>query len=80
MVRPAHRRALVEWVRAAYQLPERRACRAVGVWRSLLRYRSVRPRQEPLRARLHDAQFTFNTVGFALVRKDAQQKAGAGTL
>ncbi len=54
MVRPAHRRALVEWVRAAYQLPERRACRAVGVWRSLLRYRSVRPRQELLRARLHE--------------------------
>src|SRR6266852_4270803 len=26
------------------------------------------------------AQFNFNTVGFALVRKDAQQKAGAGTL
>jgi tetratricopeptide (TPR) repeat protein len=26
------------------------------------------------------AQYNFNTVGFALVRKDAQQKAGAGTL
>jgi hypothetical protein len=26
------------------------------------------------------AEYNFNTVGFALVRKDAQQKAGAGTL
>jgi len=26
------------------------------------------------------ADYNFNTVGFALVRKDAQQKAGAGTL
>jgi putative transposase len=54
MVRPAQRRAVVAWAHAAYQLPERRICRAVGVWRSLVRYRSVRPRQEPLRARLHE--------------------------
>src|SRR5438094_178289 len=26
------------------------------------------------------AEYNFNTIGFALVRKDAQQKAGAGTL
>ena len=52
MVRPAARRALVHWARTAYQLSERRACRAVGVYRALVRYRSRRPSQQPLRARL----------------------------
>jgi putative transposase len=54
MVRPAARRALVHWAREAYQLSERRACRAVGVYRALLRYRSRRPSQQPLRARLRE--------------------------
>jgi hypothetical protein len=34
MVRPAVRRALVHWAGEAYQVSERRACRAVGVQRS----------------------------------------------
>lgn len=54
MVRPAQRRALVVWAREAYRLSERRACRAVGVDRSLVRYRSVRPHQEALRKRLRE--------------------------
>ena len=54
MVRPAARRALVHWAREAYQLSERRACRSVGVYRALVRYRSCRPSQAPLRARLHE--------------------------
>jgi putative transposase len=54
MVRPAHRRALVVWARTAYQLTERRACYATGVQRSLMRYRSVRPSQQPLRSRLQE--------------------------
>lgn len=54
MVRPAARRALVVWARTAYQLSERRACRAVGVYRALVRYRSCRPSQQPLRARLRE--------------------------
>ena len=54
MVRPAARRALVQWARTAYQLSERRACRAVGVYRALLRYRSRRPSQHLLRARLRE--------------------------
>ena len=33
---------------------ERRACRAVGVQRSVVRYRSRRPSQQPLRARLRE--------------------------
>jgi putative transposase len=54
MVRPAARRALVHWAREAYQVSERRACRSVGVDRALIRYRSRRPSQAPLRARLRE--------------------------
>jgi transposase len=54
MVRPAARRALVHWAREAYRMSERRACRAVGVQRSMVRYRSRRPSQQPLRARLRE--------------------------
>jgi putative transposase len=54
MVRPAARRALVHWAREAYQVSERRACRAVGVERSMVRYRSRRPSQHPLRTRLRE--------------------------
>jgi putative transposase len=35
-------------------VPERRACRALGVCRSSLRYKSRRPSQEPLRQRLRE--------------------------
>jgi putative transposase len=54
MVRPAARRALVPWAREAYQLSERRACRSVGVYRALVRSRSRRPSQAPLRGRLRE--------------------------
>lgn len=54
MVRPAQRRAAMAWAREAYALSERRACRAVGVDRSFVRYRSVRPHQETLRKRLRE--------------------------
>src|SRR5204863_5006155 len=42
------------WAREAYQLSERRACRSVAVCRALVRYRSRRPSQAPLRARLRE--------------------------
>ena len=45
LVRPAARRVLVHWAREAYQVSDRRACRAVGVERSMVRYRSRRPSQ-----------------------------------
>jgi hypothetical protein len=54
MVRPAARRALVHWAREAYLVSERRACRAVGVERSMVRYRSRGPSQQPLRTRLRE--------------------------
>jgi putative transposase len=54
MVRPVQRRAVVAWAREAYRLSERRACRAVGIDRSFVRYRSIRPPQEALRKRLKE--------------------------
>jgi putative transposase len=54
MVSPAQRRAWVAWVREAFQLSTQAACRATGVHRSLLTYRSRKPPQEALRARLRE--------------------------
>jgi putative transposase len=44
----------VAWVEGAYQVSERRACRATGVGRSLITYRSRRPSQDALRQRLRE--------------------------
>jgi len=41
-------RDLVAWTQRAYQLPQRRACRAVGTARASMRYASVRPPQTAL--------------------------------
>jgi integrase-like protein/helix-turn-helix protein len=54
MVRPAQRRAVAVWAREAYALSVRRACMAVGVWRSSYRYQSVKAIQEPLRRRMRE--------------------------
>lgn len=54
MVRPAQRRSFVKWAQDVYRVSERRACRLARSSRSAVRYRSVRPRQEPLRARLRE--------------------------
>jgi len=51
-VKPAQRRAFVGWAQEAYGVSERRACGLVRSSRSSMRYRSVRPRQEALPARL----------------------------
>ena len=54
MVRPDAWRALVRWAQVGYRVSERRACRAVGISRSVVRYRSVRPDQAPLRGRMRE--------------------------
>ena len=52
MVTPAQRREAVVHLIAAHQMSERRACRAAGVDRALVRYRSRRPDDAELRTRL----------------------------
>ncbi len=50
----AGRRRVVTWTREAAGLSERRACRFFGVSRSTVQYRSVRPPDRQLRARLKE--------------------------
>lgn len=54
MVSPAQRREGVASAAEAYRVPQRRACRALGVARSSVRYASVKPPREPLRRRLRE--------------------------
>ena len=64
MVSPTQRRAGVQWAREAYQLPERRACRVMGFSRSTVRYESVRPSREPMRARLKELAAVRVSYGY----------------
>ncbi len=52
MVKPTQRRALAVWAKESYALSEIRACNAVGVQRSSVRYKSTRPHQDVLRRRI----------------------------
>jgi len=54
MVGAAHWRDLVAWAQRAYQLRERRACRALAAARSSVRYKGCRPPQTALRQRLRE--------------------------
>ena len=65
MVGPAAHRAWIGWVRDVFQVSTRRACRATGVWRSVVSYKSRRPSQEPLRRRLRE----LATVRLSYARK-----------
>ncbi len=52
MVRPAAQREAVAYLRQAFEMSERRACRVIGGDRTSVRYRGVRPDDGPLRERL----------------------------
>jgi putative transposase len=64
MVSPAQRRHGVVWAREAYRIPERRACRVMGVSRSTVRYRSRRPPHRALRARLRELAGVRVSAGY----------------
>ena len=55
---------MVAHVRAAHGLSERRCCAALGVDRSSIRYRSVRPDQMPLRLRIRELSQTRVRYGY----------------
>lgn len=53
-MKPAQKRAVVQFFRAGFRVSERRACRVADVPRSTCRYRSTARDQTPLRLRLRD--------------------------
>jgi len=54
MVTPAVKRQAVAHLCVAYEASQRRACRALGVDRTSMRYRSIRPDDAVLRSRLRE--------------------------
>jgi putative transposase len=52
MVTPAQRREAVAHLETAHEMSERRACRTIGVDRTSIRYRTMKPDDTDLRARL----------------------------
>ena len=75
MVTPAARREAVAHLCKAYEVSERRACAALGTDRSSMRYRSRRPEDARLRARLRELasvrrRFGYHAIGRAIFLKD----------
>ena len=54
MVSPADRRAAVAWAETAFRMSERRACQALVVHRSVIRYVAHGAEHQPVRARLRE--------------------------
>ncbi len=76
MVGPAAKREGVAHLRAVLGLSERRACSLVGADRKMIRYRSRRPAEIELRARLHDLANERRRFGyrrlFILLRQEGE--------
>src|SRR5258706_1690284 len=74
MVTPTQRREVVAWARTGYLLTERRACRAIGAQRSLIRYQSRKPSQEPLRMRMRELAKVKVYAGYRRINVDLQRE------
>lgn len=74
MVSPAQRREAVGWAQTAYRLSQRRACAALVVDRTTLRYVSTRDPAVALRARLRELALARPAFGHkrlhVLIRRD----------
>jgi putative transposase len=74
MVTPGAKRHAVVHAREHHGLSERRACNLVGVSRRVIRYRSSRPDDGPLRQRLRELaaerrRFGYRRLGYLLARE-----------
>jgi putative transposase len=74
MVTPAARREAVAQLRVAFDVSERRACSTLGADRTSVRYRSRRPDDAPIRARLRELaairrRFGYRRLHILLVRE-----------
>lgn len=67
MVTPDARRASARHLQEKYGLSERRACRATGYHRSMVRYRSLRPDDSELRRDLNELALRFPRYGYPLL-------------
>lgn len=76
MVRPAAKRQAVAHLREQFQMSERRACSVIAADRKTIRYRSRRPPETELRARLRDLANERRRFGyrrlFILLRRDGE--------
>jgi hypothetical protein len=74
MVGPAAKREAVAHLQTVMDLSERRACQIVGADRKMVRYRSHRPPDTELRARLRDLANERRRFGyrrlFVLLRRE----------
>ena len=83
MMTPAARREAVAHLRVAYE-GERRACSALGADRTSIRYRSSRPDDAVVRARLRELaairrRFGYRRLHLLLTREVAAQALPRGT-
>ncbi len=76
MVGPAAKREAVAHLRRDFEMSERRACTVLGVDRTMIRYRSIRPADEELRERLRDLAQERRRFGyrrlFVLLRREGE--------
>lgn len=74
MVSSAQRRAMVSWAQTAYRLSQRRACRALVIERTSVRYQSCKPDDTALRRRLRELAHARPAFGHkrlhVLLRRD----------
>jgi hypothetical protein len=84
MVRPAAKRAAVAHLRRVLEMSERRACTIVAAYRKMIRYRSRRPPDAELRARLRDLANQRRRFGyrrlFILLRDQANHQASTASI
>jgi len=84
MVGPAAKREAVAYLRNDLQMSERRACTLVAADRKMIRYRSRRPPDLELRARLRDLANQRRRFGyrrlFILLRERASRQASTASI
>jgi putative transposase len=77
MVGPAAKREAVTHLKEGMNLSERRACQIVGADRRMVRYKSIRPADTPLRERLRDLAAQRRRFGyrrlFVLLRREGER-------
>lgn len=64
MVTPKARREAVDYLEEAFDISQRRACKVLDIDRSSVRYRSVKPPEDPLRKRIREVAVQRRRFGY----------------